>query len=253
VGLNISKSVLFGIVIITCAIIVALETIQLLIVFHRFPSVFPADFWVPIISSVPIAITAIAAVVALLQLLLILRQAKAREKIDDLIASYTEKRVSNAPDQTIFGGYVARTIRNRLASEARLSSPEIVDYLQSDDDDGRRLAGLCIVQWLASNGRHRQAARYFIQVCRVLKEPLRPFEHYHAILALAGVDAMEKMKKGEKVDEAKGIMFHLNTDQQLKLCEAVNKYKYRNDSSLTSEHWGRFEKLVHEQTWCKKT
>ncbi len=247
--LNISKPVLFASVIIAIVIIALAEVIQVVLALG-FPSLY--TIWSPIISSIPNAITSCAAVVALLQLLLILKQAKAREKIDDLIASYNLKRVSMASDRTAFGDHMVRTIRN-LALEARFSSHEIENYFRSEDDDGRRLAGLSIVQGLASSGHLDQATSYFTQVRKVLEKPKRAHEHYHAILAIAGIDAIKRLEKQEKIDETKGIMFHLGEEQQKVLCEAVTNYKYHNDTYLTTEQWGRFEKLVYEQTWCRKT
>src|SRR5215470_9681909 len=124
--INVSKPVLLGLVITTVAIIVALELIQLLISFQVFPSVFPSQVWSPIVTSVPLAITAIAAVVALLQLLIFLRAPKVQEEINDLIKTYNGK---SGQEQINFGNTLVQSIRNRLASEAELLSREIASYL----------------------------------------------------------------------------------------------------------------------------
>ena len=92
---------------------------------------------------------------------------------------------------------------------------------------------------------------YFEAILGILDEPKSKFEHYQAIRVLAGVDAIDNWKKGGQEDPT-GMMFHLNTDQQQKLCKTVTNYKYRGDKSRTSEWWERFEDSVHDQSWCKK-
>ncbi len=145
--INISKPVLLVLVTFSVAIIVALEFIQLLIVFQAFPSVFPDKIWSPIITSVPISITAIAAVVALLQLLLILKQAKARNEMDNSIENYNEASLLPlSPEQRRRADREAWTMRDDLAPEVHFSSREIKSYLQSQGSPGKRLAALCIVQ-----------------------------------------------------------------------------------------------------------
>lgn len=227
--IKVSKPILFGLVIAAVAIIFALELIQLVIAFQAFPSVFRSQVWSPIVSSVPPAITAIAAVVALLQLLIFLRASKAQEEINNLVTTYNGKMVQ---DTNAFGDALVKTIRNRLASEADFSSRDIVDYLDLGSEEGRKLAGLAIVQWLASgkplyNGK---ATQYFDNVLALLDNPRRRFEHYHA---------KETMTS---------ILPHLRNRPELKkkLCEHVNAYQ-RNDKSCEEKEWIPFKERVNRE------
>lgn len=209
--------------------------------------------WSDIINNIFTILTALITSVTLFSLLTLwpdLPVEETRREIKQLMQRYIYLRdTPNTPSSAYT--HVVENIRVRAPS-ARYTLKEIKDYMKTPEE-GYRLAGLCIVQSLWHNDKYfdKLLSECFYDVLTILGKPETGYENYQAIETVAGVGAMERLKKKEKVDETRGMMFHLNTEQQGKLCEAVKNFKYEGNNELTSKEWGLFKSLVYEQTWCK--
>lgn len=143
---------------------------------------------------------------------------KARQEMDRLIQLYKGVRYYTSPskEKTRNMDNVMKSMRGQ-AQRAKYTSQEMRSFLLSNDE-GERLAGLAILQWLEKVDR--QNVRYFEQMLPLMREPRSPFEHYHSLERLRAV----------KPD--------LSNQQQDKLREAVRNHRYDRDAD--SDKWPDF-------------
>lgn len=143
---------------------------------------------------------------------------KARQEMDRLIQLYKGVRYYTSPssEKTRNMDSVMKSMRGQ-AQRAKYTSQEIRSFLLSNDE-GERLAGLAILQWL-ENVDHQNIC-YFEHMLPLMREPRSPFEHYHSL------------------ERLKAVKPHLSSQQQDKLREVVRNHRY--DRNADSDKWPDF-------------
>ncbi len=168
------------------------------------------------------------------------KSTKADQEMDRLIQLYKGIRY-----YTYFSDEKTRNMQSVVKSMlgqaklAKYTSQETRSFLLSDDE-GKRMAGLCIVQrqW-SDDEKHKRnnkyfdkllkATGYFESVAAILKEPRSPFEHYQAKVAMGG------------------MLPYLSQYSNLKkvLCERVNEHVWDITISCAHEEWDPFKAHVN--------
>jgi hypothetical protein len=214
---------------------------------------FVGIIWViSIIGIVPLVWSAIAAAFVPVVLTVIqfmqwfpFESTKADQEMDRLIQLYKGIRY-----YTYFSTEKTRNMQNVIismrgqAEQAKYTPQETRSFLLSQDE-GKRLAGLCIVQWQWSDEEIKKrtvqyfnnllntkgsATKYFEDVAVILEKPRSPFEHYQAKVA------MDKM------------LPYLPQQSPLKqvLCNHVNKHVWDMHISCEKKEWEPFKANVNK-------
>ncbi len=174
----------------------------------------------------------------------------ARKDINTLRRKYIELRDSKAPSYSYT--HVVQNIR-ALAALAKYSSADIKAYLEMHEES-YEIAWLSIVQydWYDNIAKYEKPneipKEYFEGIKEILTKPKSPYEHYLAIWTMDGIGNNDRKRTMTIEEQNKGMIFHLKSEQQKELCEALKAYD-KNRINESGE-WGRFFTLVKAQVWC---